>query len=142
MIVIDIEASGVDYEKNSILSLGALDFDNPDNRLYLECQVWEGAHINEESMEICGYSEEEATDATKMTEGQLIAQFLAWAENIEDRTFAGQNVSFDRDYVKAACERAGHAYPFAHRTIDTHTLALHTSRKRNTNRKAPHCTEP
>ena len=35
MIVIDIEASGTNYDKHSILSLGALDFDNPENRLYL-----------------------------------------------------------------------------------------------------------
>ena len=42
---------------------------------------------------------------------------------MHDRTLAGQNVSFDRDYLKAAAERAGHTnWPFAHRTIDTHTL--------------------
>lgn len=123
MIVIDIEATGTNYEKHSILSLGALDFDNPDNRLYLECQAWEGAHIDPQALAICGFSEAEATDDTKQTEAQLIAQFMSWADNIEDQTFAGQNVSFDRDFVKAACERAGYNYPFAHRTIDTHTLA-------------------
>jgi len=123
MIVIDIEATGTNYEKHSILSLGALDFDNPDNRLYLECQAWEGAHLDPEALKVCGFSEAEATDDTKQTEGQLIAQFMTWAEGIEDQTFAGQNVSFDRDFVKAACERAGYNYPFAHRTIDTHSLA-------------------
>lgn len=123
MIVLDIEATGTNYEKHSILSLGALDFDNPNNRLYLECRAWEGAHLDPEALAICGFSEIEATDDTKQTEAQLIAQFLTWAEGIEDQTIAGQNVSFDRDYVKAACERAGYNYPFAHRTIDTHTLA-------------------
>jgi DNA polymerase III epsilon subunit-like protein len=123
MIVLDIEATGTNYEKHSILSLGALDFHNPDNRLYLECQAWEGAHIDPEALQVCGFSEAEATDDTKQTEGQLIAQFLSWAEGVEDQTLAGQNVSFDRDYVKAACERAGYNYPFAHRTVDTHTLA-------------------
>ncbi len=123
MIVLDIEASGVDYHKNSILSLGALDFDNPDNRLYLECRVWEGAHINPDALAVCGFTEEEAKDSGKETEAQLIAQFLTWAEGIEDRTLAGQNVSFDRDFVRAGCERAKYEYPFAYRTIDTHTLA-------------------
>jgi DNA polymerase III epsilon subunit-like protein len=42
---------------------------------------------------------------------------------MEDTTFAGQNVSFDRDFLRAAAIRAGHTdWPFAHRTIDTHTL--------------------
>ena len=123
MIVIDIEASGIDYETHSILSLGALDFDNPENRLYLECQAWEGAHIDPQALEVNGFTEQEATDNFKQTEAQLIAQFLTWAESIEDQTLAGQNVSFDRDFVRAACKRAGYNYPFAHRTIDTHTLA-------------------
>jgi DNA polymerase III epsilon subunit-like protein len=123
MIVIDIEASGVDYQKNSIVSLGALDFHTPENRIYLECQVWEGSHINEESLRVNGFTVEEITDNTKLTEAQLIAQFLSWADTVEDQTLAGQNVSFDRDFVRSACERAGYAYPFAHRTIDTHTLA-------------------
>lgn len=123
MIVLDIEASGTNYEKHSILSLGALDFDHPKNRLYLECQAWEGAHIDPQALAVNGFSEAEATDDTKETEAQLIAQFLTWAEGVEDQTLAGQNVSFDRDFVKAACERAGYNYPFAHRTIDTHTLA-------------------
>jgi DNA polymerase III epsilon subunit-like protein len=123
MIVLDIEATGVNYQKHSILSLGALDFDNPENRLYLECQAWEGAHIDAGALAVCGFTEAEATDDTKQTEAQLIAQFLTWAEGIEDQTLLGQNVSFDRDFVKAACERAGYNYPFAHRTVDTHTLA-------------------
>lgn len=123
MIVLDIEATGTQYAKHSILSLGALDFDNPTNRLYLECQAWEGAHIDPNALRVCGFTEEEATRDTKQTEAQLVAQFLTWADGVEDQTLAGQNVSFDRDFIKAGCERAGYNYPFAHRTIDTHTLA-------------------
>ncbi|HCC05195.1 TPA: hypothetical protein DEP58_02715 [Patescibacteria group bacterium] len=123
MIALDIEATGVNHEKHSILSLGALDLDHPENRLYLECQAWEGAHIDPEAIAVCGFTEAEATDDTKQTEAQLIAQFMSWADGIEDQTFVGQNVSFDRDFIQAACERAGYNYPFAHRTVDTHSLA-------------------
>jgi DNA polymerase III epsilon subunit-like protein len=123
MIVLDIEATGTDYEKHSILSLGALDFDHPENRIYLECQAWEGAHIDPGALEVNGFTHEQATDNFKQTEAQLIAQFLTWADTVEDQTLAGQNVSFDRDFVRAACKRAGYAYIFAHRTVDTHTLA-------------------
>ncbi len=123
MIVLDVEASGTDYEKHSILSIGALDFNEPDNRLYLECHVWEGAHIDPGALEVTGFSKDEATDNSKLTEAQLISQFLSWADGVADQTFAGQNVSFDRDFVRVACERAGLNYPFAHRTVDTHSLA-------------------
>lgn len=123
MLILDIESSGTNYEKHSVLSLGALDFDNPDNRFYEECRAWDGAHIMDEALEVCGFTEEEARDPNKQTEAELIRKFLKWAEPIRDHTFGGQNVSFDRDFVKAACERAGENYPFAHRTIDSHTLA-------------------
>lgn len=123
MIVIDVEASGTNYEKHSMVSLGALDFDNPENRFYKECRIWDGAHYMEESLAVCGFSIEEITDPAKIPEGEMVRQFLEWSQHMGDRTFAGQNISFDRDYVKAACEREGIAWDLAYRTIDTHTLA-------------------
>ena len=49
MIIIDVEASGTEHDKHSIVSLGAIDFDNPENRFYRECKVWTGAHIMDEA---------------------------------------------------------------------------------------------
>ncbi|NBD73577.1 hypothetical protein GVX82_00865, partial [Patescibacteria group bacterium] len=103
--------------------LGALDLRTPDNRLYLECRVWDGAHIDEGALEVNGFTESEIVDENKMSEEELLRNFLGWARDLPDRTLAGQNVSFDRDFVKAACERYGEEFPFAYRTIDTHTLA-------------------
>lgn len=123
MIVVDVEASGTDYSKHSIVSLGALEFEHPQNRIYLECRVWDGAHIMDEALAVCGYSKAEVTDPNKMTEGELTRNFLGWIEGIEERTLAGQNVSFDRDFLRAAALRENMEWPFAYRTIDTHTLA-------------------
>jgi DNA polymerase III epsilon subunit-like protein len=122
MIVIDIEASGTEYKKHSIVSIGALDFDNPEYRFYEECRIWEGAHIMDEALAVCGYTKEQITDPAKKTEGEVIRMFMEWTQQVADRTLAGQNVSFDRDYVKAACEREGLPWELAHRTIDTHSL--------------------
>jgi len=122
MIVLDVEASGTNYEKHSIVSIGALDLKNPNNQFYDECHVWDGAHIEEEALEVNGFSEAEVTDPSKKTEAEIVTAFLAWAQDVKDHTLAGQNVSFDRDYIKAACHRAHIDFPFAHRTIDTHTL--------------------
>ena len=122
MIVIDIEASGTEYDTHSIVSIGALDFDNPDNRFYEECRIWDGAHIMEDALAVNGFTEAQITDSNKKPEGEIVRMFLEWSQHMGDRTLAGQHVSFDRDYLKAACDRENIAWDLAHRTIDTHTL--------------------
>jgi DNA polymerase III epsilon subunit-like protein len=123
MLVIDVEASGTEAHKHSIVSLGALDISNPSNRFYEECRVWEGAHIMDDALKVNGFTREQITDLAKQNEADLVHRFLAWCKDFPDRTLAGQNVSFDRDFVKYACERAGHTeWPFAYRTVDTHSL--------------------
>lgn len=130
MIVIDVEASGTNYEKHSMVSLGAIDFDHPENRKYWECRVWDGAHHMDEALAVCGFSVEQITDPSKMPEGEMVRQFLEWSQHMGDRTLAGQNPSFDRDFLKAACEREGLSWDLAHRTIDTHTLCyMHMVRR-------------
>lgn len=124
MIVLDIEASGVNPEKHSIVSIGAIHLENPLNQFYDECRVWDGAHIDPQALEVNGFTEAEITDEEKKSEEEIVRAFVAWATDIEgDRTLAGQNVSFDRDFIRLGAERAGMDYPFAFRTIDTHTLA-------------------
>jgi DNA polymerase III epsilon subunit-like protein len=130
MIAVDVEATGTDYQKHSILSLGAIDLSDPSRQFYEECRIWEGAHFMQEAMAIHGFSEAEATDPIKKTEGELVAAFLAWAWETEDHTLAGQNVSFDRDFLAAAAHRAHLDWDMAHRTIDVHTLAWMHMEKR------------
>lgn len=122
MLVLDIEASGLHAEKNSIVSLGALDLENPTNQFYAECRMWDGAEYKEEALEVNGFTLDEITDPSKMTEGELIRNFIGWAQDVRNRTFCGQNVSMDRDWAKAAAHRAHLDWSFAHRTIDTHSL--------------------
>jgi DNA polymerase III epsilon subunit-like protein len=123
MLVVDIEASGTEHDKHSIVSIGALDFANPSNRFYEECRIWDGAHIMDEALAVCGFSREQITDPAKPTEAEIVRSFLDWSDELAERTLAGQNVSFDRDFLKSAAERAGHTdWSFAFRTIDTHTL--------------------
>jgi DNA polymerase III epsilon subunit-like protein len=131
MLIVDVEASGTNYEKHSMVSLGALDLKNPENRFYGECRVWDGAHIADEALAVNGFTREQILDANKESEADLVHAFLHWSESLEDITLGGQNVSFDRDFLKAAAERAGHtAWPFPHRTIDTHTLCyMHMLRR-------------
>lgn len=122
MLILDIEASGTEYHKHSIVSIGAVDFDHPNRQFYGECRVWEGAHIMEGALVVNGFTEAEITDPNKMSEAELVTQFLEWTQEIGDRTLTGQNVSFDRDMLRAAAERAGLSWDLAYRTLDTHTM--------------------
>lgn len=122
MIIVDVEGSGIDYEKHSMVSVGAIDFENPTRQFYDECRIWDGAHIMDEALEVCGFTREEVTDPNKKSEAEITRAFLAWTTETHNRTLAGQNVSFDRDFLKAAAHRAGLDWDLAYRTIDTHTL--------------------
>ncbi|MEK7511259.1 MAG: exonuclease domain-containing protein [Patescibacteria group bacterium] len=123
MIVLDVESTGLVPERCSILSLGAVDLNDPTNQFYDECRIWEGAHVSDEALAINGFSREEIESPSKKSEAELVASFIAWAtDRPEDRTLAAQNVSFDLEFVQAAAKRAGIESPFGKRTLDVHTL--------------------
>lgn len=125
MIVLDIEASGLHPEKHSIVSIGALEFERPDNRFYGECRVWDGAHIQDEALAVNGFSHEEVTSADKQTEADLVVAFLEWTMMISERTIVGQNPAvLDRPMVEAAAHRAGREVRLAHRTLDLHSVCF------------------
>lgn len=124
MISLDVESSGLDPRTCSILSLGAIDTDDPTNQFYDECRAWDGAEINDEALEVNGFSREEIGEGSaKKTEAELIRDFVAWAtDRPGNRTLLAQNVPFDLGFVQQACKRAGIESPFAHRALDLHTL--------------------
>lgn len=145
MIVIDVEASGIDPKKNSLLSIGAVNFNNPDDQFYEECYAFEGADIDESAIAYCGFTMEQATDKSKLSEGEMVQKFFDWAKGIGEITLAGENVVWlDLAALSYAAERHGlnhdfafksqFAYqqpmPFGFRTVDLHSLsyAHHLSR--------------
>lgn len=121
MIIVDVESSGVDPIKHSLLSIGAVDFLNPNNQFYGECRIWNGAHIMDEALAVNGFTREQALDEKKQSEESLVKSFLSWADKAEDHTIGGQNPSFDRDFIRRAAERCHINWPLAYRTIDLHT---------------------
>lgn len=130
MIAIDIESSGVNYDKHSIISIGAIDMADKEKRFYGECRVWDGSHFSSETAEFLQMTEEQFNDPNKQTEGELVQKFILWIESAEDRTLLGQNVSFDRDFLKAALFRIHHEWPLAYRTVDVHSLVVMHMTKR------------
>src|SRR3989338_3464145 len=130
MLVVDVEASGTEPLKHSIVSVGALDLANPTNRFYEECRIWDGAHIMDEALAVNGFTKEQITDKKKQTEEALVKSFLACVLPISEHTIAGQNPSFDRDAIHKAAERYHLNWPLAYRTIDLHTACYFHMTKR------------
>lgn len=122
MIVLDVETTGVDFKKNSIISIGALDFFNPSNQFYAECRVFEDAEITEQALAINGFTREQVLFTNKYSLEEGVLKYLDWSSHIKERTIAGENPRFDRDFLNASLERYGlKRIPF--RTIDLHTLS-------------------
>lgn len=123
--------TGLDANAHSIVSVGAVDLDNPSRQLYEECRLWDGAKVEDEALAVNGFTHEQIADPSKQSEGELVHTFIAFAEPMADTTIAGQNVYVDLNFLQAAARRAGHtAWPFAHRIIDIHTLCFEHMIKR------------
>lgn len=123
MIVVDVEASGLDPNKHSMVSVGAVDLKHPSNQFYAECRIWEGADIMDDALEVNGFTKEEVTDPKKPSLEEVITSFMSWIEQCDEFTLAGQNPSFDRDYLRSSAARYHLNWPLAHRTIDLHSVA-------------------
>lgn len=124
MIVVDTETTGTDWRTHSLVSIGAVDSDDPENEFYCECRIWDGAKVEPEALEINGFTQESIRDEGLRTDKEAVQAFIAWTKTVGDRTFAGENPSFDRDFLKAAAERYGLNWDFAFRTIDLHSVAV------------------
>ncbi len=122
MIIVDAEMSGLSPLKNSIVSLGAVDFTHPERQFYGECRVWDGAEIDLESLAINGFTEADCHDKNRKSETELIKEFYEWIQPIADKTIAGQNVSFDAQFLNQALKRADIEWRFSFRTLDLHAV--------------------
>lgn len=122
MIVVDAEMSGLDPDKHSMVSLGAVDFAHPERQFYGECRIWDGAETDPEALAVNGFTDEQCRDKNKKSETELITEFFAWIQPIPDKTIAGQNVSFDAKFLNQALKRADIEWRFSFRTLDLHAV--------------------
>ena len=125
LIAVDVETTGIDANRNSLVSIGAVSISDPTNTFYRECVVWDGALITEEALRVNGFTHDQIVDAkknNKTTEGGMIGEFFAWLP--DSPMMIAHNSSFDRDFVAAAAKRAGLINPFSFRTVDIHSIVM------------------
>lgn len=124
MIIIDVESTGTEEDKHSLVSIGAVDFLDPSRRFYRECRIWEEADVMPEALTINGMSEEEIRDPSKITDGELVEEFTVWAQEGKSLMLAGHNPILDFMFVKATAERNHINFPFPKRMLDLHSVCF------------------
>ncbi len=122
MIIVDVETSGVDSRKHSILSIGAIDFNDPARRFEIECAAYPDAPFEDAALELTGHTKESIFDTSKPSEAEAIKRFKDWADGSKDHTIAGQNCYFDLEFLLAAAHRISLDISLPKRIVDLHSV--------------------
>jgi len=122
MIVVDIETTGLDWHKNAILSIGAVEFSNPTNTFYQEARISEEDEVTDEALRINGFTKEQIHDSSKQTEKELVKNFFGWLAQFSDQTIAGQNVDLDKGFLNEKAKKYDLNYEIGKRIVDMHGL--------------------
>jgi DNA polymerase III epsilon subunit-like protein len=126
MIVVDVETTGLIPSKHGILSIGAVNYDDPTKYFYGEGHPHESVEITQEALDINGFTLEKIRTIEKPISA-VLDEFFDWCRAQNTSTVvAGMNARFDLDFINAECERwhiTKGWNPFPHQVYDLHTLA-------------------
>lgn len=122
MIILDIEATSLNFLRSSILSIGAISLDNPNEYFYEECKMLPGAEVNPQSLEVNGFTKEQITDESKQTPSELLQHFIAWLKRFPNQTIAGLHVYLDLQYLKTQAIRSKLEFNPGYRIVDLHSV--------------------
>jgi len=126
MIVVDVETTGLLPWKHGIISIGAVNYDDPTQYFYGEGRPNAVCEITEGALEVNGYTREDLK-ALPNPIVVTLSEFFEWcrAQNTSP-VLAGHNAKFDLDFLNQDVERCGFKKGtnlFTHRVYDLHTAA-------------------
>ncbi len=123
MLIIDIETSGTDVRTHGLVSIGAIEFENPTNTFYGECYLPKNKKIDKEALPVIGFDESVLRDDTRQTPYVLLKSFIEWMSDIDDRTPAGLHVAaFDLLFLERLADEYDLNWPLGNRSVDLHSL--------------------
>jgi DNA polymerase III epsilon subunit-like protein len=124
MIVVDVETTGLDCKKNSIIEIGALDLFNPENRFFVDCQAKPNSEVSDIALIINGHTREDIYLSSKPSQKEAIKSFDDWLKNIPEITLIGENPKFDLDFITQAYHESEMDSPLGYRTVDLHSITI------------------
>ena len=122
MLIVDLETTGVDPAKHSIVSIGAIDFLHPERTFYEECRPWNGAEIDDDALVINGFKREQILDENRKTLYEAMNGFIKWVEESERQTLGGHNFGFDWAFLKATADIYNLSWKPHRRIVDLHSI--------------------
>lgn len=100
VVIFDAETTGLDARRNSMVSLGAVDPDRPDEPFYEECRVFEGAEISPDALKVNGFTVDDITNPSKQTLKDLYIKFEDYVKSHGAEMLSGFNISrFDLKFL-------------------------------------------
>lgn len=123
MIVVDVETSGTEPERNGIWQIGALDLSNPQNTFLQESRIDDEDEISEEALKVIGKTEKYLRDKNKQSQKELLGKFFNWVNTIKIKNCLCQNPQFDLAFINRKANQYGLKISFHHRAFDLHSIA-------------------
>ena len=129
LISIDVETTGLDPERHSIISIGAVNFLNTE-QFESENLLRHGAEIDGYALTINGESEFLLRSRDNMlyyTEYECLLNLIAFCDKTNSFTIIGKNPNFDRNFLLSIWKRQGRLekeFPFTYRVINWADMAI------------------
>ncbi len=128
MIVLDIETSGVDFEKCGIWQIGAFDLDSKEEfleegRIDNEDQILDSIESSKTVYEVIGKTEEELRDVNKQSQKELLEKFFLWAKEKKIQACICQNPQFDLGFIFSKARKYGLKIEIHYRALDLNSIA-------------------
>ena len=128
MIVVDIETSGIDFNKCGIWQVGAIDIESKEEFLDESRIDDEDELINIPSMkktveEVTGKTELELRAKNKQSQKQLLEKFFGWCKKAKIKNFICQNPQFDWAFLRIKSLKYDIEFPVHYRCFDLHSIA-------------------
>ncbi|MEM0201437.1 MAG: exonuclease domain-containing protein [Candidatus Micrarchaeaceae archaeon] len=122
--VLDIETTGLNPNKCAILSVGIISYSDRINEFYKEYYPFEGAEVMEAGMKINGFELDKMNRSSESGPKNVVEDVRSFLKTNRCNVTAGQNPSFDRNFVNAYAERYNSDFMIPIWMLDLHSVCM------------------
>lgn len=129
MIVVDLEMSGMDYEKCGIVEIGAIDLETKEEfsetaRLEENEEIISDENLDKTVLEVLGMTEEQLRDRNKQSQKELLEHFFGWCKNTKTKNFICLHPHADISFLEHKARKYNLKFPFlSYKVFDLHSVA-------------------
>lgn len=104
-VAVDVEATGLDINRNEIVSIGAIDIETG-KKFYIECRPENFDSISDEALKVNGFSVEQLKKIGT-TKKEALEGLIKFLDSFDDAVIVGYCVSFDVTMLYKMAESVG-----------------------------------